>query len=97
MQMLMDSSETDGQPIKTVHIGDVHEVKMSELAEKMFAVVAWKPETLDMKTSPVGSVKRRLADISKLQRLTGWRPEISLSEGLKRTYEWYLINPKKEK
>ena len=29
------------------------------------------------------------ADISRLQSATGWRPETSLAEGLRRTVEWY--------
>ncbi len=93
MQMLMDSSETDGQPIETVHIGDFEEITMKELAEKMFKVVGWTPKSLDIKNGPVGSVKRRLADVSKLQKLTGWKPEVSLEDGLKRTFDWYLEHP----
>jgi nucleoside-diphosphate-sugar epimerase len=29
------------------------------------------------------------ADISRLQSATGWKPETSLEEGLRRTVEWY--------
>lgn len=94
MQMLMDSPKTDGQPIETVHIGDFREILMGDLAKLMFKVVGWQPKELDIKSSPPGSVKRRLADVSKLQNLTGWRPEVSLEEGLKITYDWYLSNPK---
>ena len=94
MQMLMDSPKTDGQPIETAHIGDFEEITIRELAEKLFQVAGWKPKELDIKNSPAGSVKRRLADVSKLQSLTGWKPEVSLAEGLKRTYDWYLKNPK---
>ena len=89
MQMLMDSEKTDARPIETVHIGNTDEVTIKELAERMFKVAGWKPKELDIKSSPQGSVKRRLADISKLQSLTGWQPEVSLDEGLKKTYEWY--------
>ena len=94
MQMLMDFSKTDNQPIETVHIGDVHEITMEELAERMFKVALWRPQKIEIKSSPAGSVKRRLADISKLQNLTGWRPQVALDEGLKKTYDWYLLNPK---
>lgn len=93
MAMLMDSPKTDGQPIETVHIGDKEEITIKDLAEKMFDVVGWRPKKLDIKNGPPGSVKRRLADITKLQNLTGWKPEISLADGLKRTYDWYLAHP----
>lgn len=94
MKLLMDSEKTDGQPIETVHIGDVQEIIMRSLVEKLFEVSGWRPGELDIKNSPPGSVKRRCADIIKLQSLVGWKPEISLEEGLKRTYEWYINHPK---
>jgi len=97
MQMLMDSDKTDGQPIETVHIGDSEEITMKGLAEKMFEVVGWAPKSLDIKNGPVGSVKRRLADTTKLRGLTGWKPEISLNDGLKITYDWYLAHPAPKK
>ena len=93
MRMLMDSDKTDGQPIETVHIGDSLEITMKELAERMFKVVGWNPKSLDIKNGPVGSVKRRLADTTKLRNLTGWKPEVSLEEGLRTTYNWYLEHP----
>ncbi len=94
MQLLMDSPKTDGKPIETVHIGDSGEILMKNLLKKMFSVVGWYPKKLEIKNSPVGSVKRRLADISKLQALTGWKPEVSLEEGLRLTYDWYLTHPR---
>jgi UDP-N-acetylglucosamine 4-epimerase len=36
-----------------------------------------------------GDVKHSLADISKAKSLLGYDPEISVEEGLKRTFEWY--------
>ena len=95
MQMLMDSEKTDGQPIETVHIGDREEITMRNLAKQMFSVTGWKPKKIEIKNSPKGSVKRRLADISKLTELVGWKPKISLDEGLGLAYEWYLKHPKK--
>lgn len=96
MQMLMESPETDGKPIETVHIGDREEITIRGLAERMFAVAGWRPAKLAIRESPPGSVARRRADISKLRRLTGWKPEMSLEEGLRRTFEWYLAHPNKK-
>ncbi|MBI2047570.1 MAG: hypothetical protein HYT27_00365 [Parcubacteria group bacterium] len=59
----------------------------------MFEVTGWHPQKLDIKNGPVGSVKRRLADTTKLRALTGWEPKVSLDEGLKMTYDWYLAHP----
>ncbi|MEK7555858.1 MAG: GDP-mannose 4,6-dehydratase [Patescibacteria group bacterium] len=95
MQMLMDSAKTDKQPIEVVHIGDTEEIMIRDLAEKMFTVAEWKPKTTEIKDSPHGSVKRRLADVTKLKNLVGWKPEVTLDEGLKKTFEWYREHPKK--
>lgn len=93
MSMLMDSEKTDIQPIETVHIGDSEEITIKELTERMFEVTGWHPQKLDIKNGPVGSVKRRLADTTKLRNLVGWAPKVSLDEGLKMTYDWYLTHP----
>ncbi len=97
MTMLMDSKKTDSQPIETVHIGDFEEIGINNLAEKMFKVAEWRPKNLDIKPSLPGSAKRRLANVSKLQELTGWKPEVSLEQGLKITYDWYLSHPSPQK
>jgi len=34
---------------------------------------------------------RKLLDVSKMKEL-GWKPRISLEEGIRRTYEWYIEN-----
>jgi nucleoside-diphosphate-sugar epimerase len=38
--------------------------------------------------------KRKLLDVSKIENL-GWKPAITLKDGLKETYEWFLENNKK--
>lgn len=95
MQMVMESDKTDGG---TYHIGQHHgdEISMLELAEKLFTIAGWKPATLDIQNGPEGSVKRRAANVSKIERDTGWRAKKPLDEGLKETYEWYSKNQKKK-
>ena len=95
MQMLMDSEKTNNQPIETVHIGATDEIVMIDLLKKLFNIIGWEPKKLDVQSSPQGSVKRRLADITKIKNLVGWEPETSLEDGLKKTIEWYKNNPKK--
>jgi len=94
MQILMDSEKTNNQPIETVHIGASDEIAMEDLAKKMFGLYGWEPKEMDIKESPAGSVKRRLADISKIKSLVGWEPETSLDDGLRQTMKWYEENPK---
>lgn len=96
MRLLMESTKTDSLPIETVHIGASDEITMQALAERLFAIGEWTPGSVDSKPAPEGSVKRRLADISKIRELIGWEPKISLEEGLRETFRWYSDNPKRK-
>ncbi|MAF80278.1 epimerase [bacterium] len=91
MKLLMESKNTDTHPIETVHIGGEEEITMEGLAEKMFESAGWRPNKIEKKEAPKGSVKRRKADITKIKKLVGWTPKTALKEGLKKTYDWYAL------
>lgn len=91
MQLVMESEKTDGG---TYHIGSHKETGIKELIEGIFTIMEWHPKELDIKSSPDGSVKRRLPDVSKIKRDTGWEAKTELEDGLRRMIEWYLKNPK---
>ncbi|MHB8656602.1 MAG: GDP-mannose 4,6-dehydratase [Solirubrobacteraceae bacterium] len=38
---------------------------------------------------PAGEIDRQWVDATKLRELTGWEPQVSLDEGLRRTIDWY--------
>jgi CDP-glucose 4,6-dehydratase len=42
---------------------------------------------------PEGEIDRQVVDSTKLRELTGWRPQVELREGLRRTLEWYGAHP----
>jgi UDP-glucose 4-epimerase len=71
-----------------VHIGTGQEVSMTQLAEKIMSIGAWRGE-LKAFPAPEGSVSRRCPDTSRLESLTGFQPSVSLDEGLKKTIEYY--------
>jgi len=43
--------------------------------------------------NPDGEIDRQFVDSTKLCELTGWRPEVELGDGLRRTLEWYREHP----
>ena len=43
--------------------------------------------------NPRGEIDRQYVDSTRLRELTGWRPKVSLEEGLRRTLEWYREHP----
>ncbi|RJR13516.1 NAD(P)-dependent oxidoreductase [Candidatus Parcubacteria bacterium] len=94
VQRVMESKKTDNN---TYHIGSTSETSIQELAEELFTAANWHPKRMTEHKSPEGSVKRRLADVSKIKKDTGWSAETPLSEGIKKTIEWYRKNPKPAK
>jgi CDP-glucose 4,6-dehydratase len=42
--------------------------------------------------NPKGEIDRQYVDSTKLRELTGWRPQVELRDGLRRTLEWYRDN-----
>lgn len=84
-QLVMENTATNGQ---IVHIGrEDGEIKIIELAKKVFDIAKVNPE-IEVLPAPEGCVMRRCPDTTKLRNL-GFKAEISLAEGLSRTYEWY--------
>jgi UDP-glucose 4-epimerase len=91
MQKVMESKNTDGE---TYHIGTKEEIVIKDLVKLLFKLMEWKPNKIKIKKSPKGSVKRRLADVSKIKKATRWSAKTKLDKGLKRTIDWYIKNPK---
>jgi len=42
---------------------------------------------------PHGEIDRQWVDSTRLRERTGWRPEVTLEEGLRRTIAWYRSHP----
>jgi len=47
---------------------------------------------IDYKPFHKADLKETWADITKAERILGWKPEIDIDEGLKRTIDWYIEN-----
>jgi GDP-L-fucose synthase len=69
-----------------VNIGAGKDLKIKKLAEMIKEIVEFKGDIIWDKSKPEGN-PRKLMDISKIKAL-GWKPTISLNEGLKKTYQW---------
>ncbi|MDA0273066.1 MAG: GDP-L-fucose synthase [Proteobacteria bacterium] len=73
-----------------INIGTGVDVTIRELAETIKKVVGFEGELKFDATKPDGT-PRKLLDVSKINSL-GWQAKISLEDGLKSTYEWFLDN-----
>lgn len=70
-----------------INIGSGQDMTIRELAELICDVVGFEGELTWDASKPDGT-PRKLLDISKIESL-GWKPTISLREGIARTYEWF--------
>lgn len=73
-----------------VNIGSGADLTIKELVHDIKKVVGYEGELKFDTSKPDGIYKRQL-DMSRLKNL-GWHPNITLENGLKLTYKWYLKN-----
>jgi GDP-L-fucose synthase len=71
-----------------VNVGSGEELSIGELAHRIGAVVGFTGEIRFDISKPDGT-PRKLCDVSKIHAL-GWQHRITLEEGLRTTYAWYL-------
>lgn len=76
---------------QTINLGSGREISIGELALLIARLTHSSVviESEDERIRPAGSeVERLLADHTLAQTLLGWKPKVSLEEGLTRTIEW---------
>ena len=75
---------------KQINIGSGQEVSIADLADKISKAVGFSGEIIWDSSKPDGTM-RKVLDSSNITNL-GWKPLISLDQGIASTVEWYLQN-----
>ena len=83
----------DGDIALNVGVGEDQTIKI--LAELVKEVVGFAG-TINWDTSKPDGTPRKLLDVSRIEAL-GWKAQISLEEGIRNTYEWFLQNNANER
>lgn len=73
-----------------INVGVGEDITIKELAEMIAKVVGFTGEIMWNSDVPNGTL-RKVLNVDKIKEL-GWKPKITLEEGLKKTYEWYCHN-----
>lgn len=81
-----------GEHLNIYHIGNPEEISIGAVARKVLAYFGRKVKLVPQK-GPSGGPKRRCPDIRKLMKL-GFRPKISLDQGLPSIADWYAAHPR---
>src|SRR3712207_3073585 len=87
------SAAADGAGGEVFQIATSAETTVQELTDRLLpALAAAGIQEIEVRKTDArrGEVQRNYADTSKAQRMLGWRAEVGLDEGLKRTVEWFV-------
>lgn len=85
LMAIMFSGKTKGE---VINLGNSEEFTVLELAKRIQKMTKTKSEIV-FTDLPEDDPVMRKPDISKVKKLVGWKPVISLDEGLKKTIEYY--------
>ena len=76
-----------GEPLEWLNVGTGFDITIKDLAQKISKLTLFKGDILWNTNKPDGTFQK-LLDTSKLNSL-GWKPKISLEDGLRMTYDEY--------
>ena len=92
----LQAAQTPGLEGQTLNLGTGVEIRIGDLAEKIFAM-ADHPVRLEVDPARLrpekSEVQRLLSDNRLALQKMGWSPRVSLEEGLRRTFEWIREHP----
>ena len=83
---LMDNFSDTGP----INVGTGEDVSILELVKLISKIIEFEGE-LEFDESKPDGTPQKLLDISHIREL-GWTPRITLDDGIRLTYEWYLAN-----
>ena len=73
---------------EVVNVGNTQEITILELGQKIKEITKCK-SNIEFHPLPKDDPKRRCPDTTKLEKLVGWKPNVTFEEGLKRTITWF--------
>jgi GDP-L-fucose synthase len=76
-----------------VNLGAGFEIKIRDLVELISRLMEFKGEIVWDKTKPDGQ-PRRMLDVSRAEKLFGFRAKTKFEDGLRKTIDWYLAHMK---
>ena len=77
-------------PYPILNVGTGRDIEIKNLALIIQSVIGHEGEIFWDVNMPDGT-PRKVMDISRMREL-GWEPRVSLTEGISKTYTWYLQN-----
>jgi UDP-glucose 4-epimerase len=76
------------------NVGDQVETNLKQMLDALLKVNNSHLEPVHMPANTINPVSRRLADISKAEKMLGYKPQVTLEQGLKELSAWYFEKQK---
>ncbi|MHA7681434.1 GDP-L-fucose synthase [Cupriavidus sp. PET2-C1] len=91
MELDAATYQANTEPMQShINVGTGEDCTISELAESVKRVTGFKGQLRFDSSKPDGTL-RKLLDVSRLRKL-GWQASISLEDGLRNSYQWFVQN-----
>jgi len=91
MELDVETYQTNTQPMLShINVGTGIDCTIREMAETVARVTEFSGKLIFDSSKPDGA-PRKLMDVSRLKAL-GWEASISLEDGLRNAYQWFLDN-----
>jgi len=76
-----------------VNVGTADFISLNQVAEEIFTVMDWRPpDGIRHRADKPTGVRHRALDGALARHTTGWAPQVSLTEGIRRTVAWYMAH-----
>ena len=84
---IIESLHYDKTPYEVINLGNDQTVTLSEMIKTIEEVVG-KSAIIDRQSEQPGDVPQTWADVSKANKLFGYKPSISFKDGVSQFYKW---------
>ncbi|MBN1353760.1 MAG: SDR family NAD(P)-dependent oxidoreductase [Candidatus Omnitrophica bacterium] len=89
---LLEAARCDNAAGKTLNAGSEFEITIEQVA-KLILNITKSASSIEYYKNRPGDVLRLYSDTSAFRKLTNWKPQVSLKEGLARTMKWFKSRP----
>ena len=89
----VNASDLYDNDLTHLNVGTGEDLSIRELAALIKKVIGFDGEIVYDSTKPDGT-PRKLMDVSRIHNL-GWKHKISLEDGIRKAYDWYIANESK--
>ena len=95
--LLFLGADDDGPSFDVFNVGTSEHVKVIDFVHEIFEQINWRPSSINFQLDKPTGVAARSSDNEKIFDRFGWKPSLTIRDGLARTIEWYEKLPNRPK